>query len=814
MALALVCGLLAGARVHGLVHAALVLGLLAATAGRHSASVLPLLLGLALCGAARGGAHAARLERARGQLDPAGVAVHLTGVVVEPPADASGEPVAIVRVVRGGTALPRGARLRLRLPEAAAVEWSDGVEGLAEIEPPGPRRNPGGFDARSFCAASDLAATGRIVWCARHPARGPAAWPRATFGRWRTAIERRLSRRLSPAARTIVVPLVLGDRSDMPPAFGAELRVAGLIHLIALSGLHVAWLAALARTLAGAAGAGMRARAAAGAASALLYVGIAGPIPSLARAAASELLGSMGRLGSRRVDPVQSLAVSAVVWLTLHPEWIHDLGFALSCTATLGLVTVGAAPPLLERLRGGAVQAPLAWLATRLATSVVANLWASLWASFGAQLLSLPILLAGFHLLPWVSPLANLLAVPIAGFLLSAAWLALLIDLAVPGAGAPWFHACDALSAVLRELTRWAACLPGAARGVAEQPAIVAVAALGSGLLAIACARRTPPAAEPRAATAGIPAAIVVGAALCAGALVGAAFGPELRPARGTWWLVTLDVGQGDASAIATADGWWLVDAGPRGTRSDAGMTSVLPFLRWAGVRRLQGLVITHDDADHWGGVASVLEGIDVRRIVVPAPRPGVPGPAARFRADTVSAGDILCASPRIVVRWPDRGPPRARSPGITADNAGSLVLEVGEGDGDGRAVLLADVDSTTEAGLTVAPWPAVLKVGHHGSGGSSGDRFLRRVSPLIAIISCGRRNRYGHPDAGALARLTSAGAAIERTDRSGAVWVALGPGGARPVDWRRSHAHCTEPGAPGTTCNVARATASPRAAP
>jgi competence protein ComEC len=79
-----------------------------------------------------------------------------------------------------------------------------------------------------------------------------------------------------------------------------------------------------------------------------------------------------------------------------------------------------------------------------------------------------------------------------------------------------------------------------------------------------------------------------------------------------------------------------------------------------------------------------------------------------------------------------------------------------------------------------------VLKVGHHGSGSSSGATFLRRIRPALAVISVGHHNRFGHPDPRALARLHDVGARVLRTDDAGAVWLEFGGDSARIVDWRR----------------------------
>ena len=256
--------------------------------------------------------------------------------------------------------------------------------------------------------------------------------------------------------------------------------------------------------------------------------------------------------------------------------------------------------------------------------------------------------------------------------------------------------------------------------------------------------------------------------------------------------MVAIDVGQGDALALAFADGWWLVDAGPRTAQWDAGEGAVLPFLRWAGVRRLERLVLTHDDGDHTGGAGAVQRSLRVRAVLSPAPRPGVPGPAARFGARTIARGDTLRGYPTVRACWPPRAGESDVALSCRGDNAAALVLEVGEG--GARALLTADADSLVEPALHVAPHAAVLKAGHHGSGTSSGGAFVRALAPTRVLLSVGRHNAYGHPHPAALAWLSRTGASLDRTDRTGAVWYEFSRRGVRVLDWRAA----PSPSAPG----------------
>ncbi len=761
LAVALWLGLIAGA--HAGQGTALACAVLASVFGwlgvraPDRVGTLALLVAVALAGAARGAGHERVLARDRAAIADQDRPWRIEARVAEPPARESGEPEAVVAVARATPALAPGTRLRLRLPPGSDAEWGDRVRLVARVEVPQGVRNPGGFDARAAASSAALAASGRAWACAVHPSRGVAGWPRATVARWRRAIERVLDARLSGPARELVVPLVIGDRSALPPDLDAAFRASGLVHLLALSGLHVVWLAALARGLCATLGGGVGARALAGAACAAFYAGIAGPLPSLMRAAATEMVTALARGRGRALDPIQALALSALVLLVPAPGWAGDLGFQLSCAATLGLVTIGSWVTAAAG-RGRAILAPFVPTAA-------------------AQIVALPVLLARFHALSWTGALANLVAVPVSGLLLAAAWLATAADLACPGLGGMLFGACEVLAGLLRTIATAAAALPAAMVSAGHHPAPAALAAAGATLLALALpegrslADRTRPVSRARFA-----ARLLGGIAVAIAALLVAITAP-LRPPPGVAWLVALDVGQGDALALGFADGWWLVDSGPRSPHYDAGERVVLPFLRWAGVRRLESLALTHDDGDHTGGAAAVARGVGIARRWAPPAYPGLPGPGPRFGAAAAARDDTLHRDPPVAVLWPPRPGPDSGAAGpapslTSADNAAGLVLEVGEG--AGRALLLADVDSTVEESLAVEGGLAVLKVAHHGSASSSGTRLLARIGPALALLSVGRRNPFGHPAPSTLARLEAAGCRIARTDREGALWLEL----------------------------------------
>ncbi len=711
-------------------------------------------LALLLAACARGAGHRAVLERERQQLARAGDVLRIEARVHEPPPREAGQPVALVAVTRSRPPVITGTRLRVRLPAASDAEWSDVVDATVRVDLPRPARNPGGLPGRAVSDAAAVAASGRAFYARARPAGLASSWPRVTVARWRRAIERRLDAGLSAEARELVVPLVIGDRSGLSTDLYADLRASGLIHLIALSGLHVVWLASLARALVASLGGGVGPRALAAALCAVFYAGIAGPIPSLLRAAAHECLMAGATLRGRALDPVQALSLSALGLLAAAPGWAADLGFQLSFAATLGLVTFG--PWLTERAR--------AWRGAA----------APFIPTLSTQATALPILLLRFHAVSWAGTFANLAAVPVSGFLLASAWLGTVTELILPGWGRLWFSAGEVLAAALRWIAVSAAAAPSALWTAGAEGGVVACALIGVALLALSVsaprsllARRRPE--SPARAAARLLGAIFLGVALACVLTV-----RPLAPPPGRAWLVALDVGQGDALALAVGPSWWLLDAGPRGPGFDAGEAMVLPFFRWAGVRRLEWLLVTHEDSDHAGGAGAVLRGLRVERVGASAARLGAPG----LRTRPLGRGEVLRRDPLVRVLWPPHASP------ADAGNATALVIEAGRG--ASRLLFMADVDSTVEDSLDVPPGVLILKVAHHGAPSSTGTRFLRRARPAIALLSVGANNRFGHPAPALLARLAAAGAVPRRTDREGALWFEWSEAGARELDWRR----------------------------
>lgn len=532
--------------------------------------------------------------------------------------------------------------------------------------------------------------------------------------------------------------LLLGDLESVGASERLGFRRSGLAHLLAVSGMNVALVAAVAAALGSFCS--RRLRLGLIASAVLLHLALVGPVPSLLRATLMTSAALVGLVLERRALALQSLAIAATVMVALAPALVRDLGFCLSCSATFGLVVLA---PLSLR-RWTIRHHPLA-----LALSV----------SWAAQAATLPWALAAFSYVTPIAPLLNLIAVPLAGLLLVGAlgWIAL--ALLIPAAREIAALPLDLLALPYQLLPvlppgRWL-CLP-------LPPSWWLGLALATLMIAAA--------SSPRLAR----------CALLVGILLSARPPGRVAAATEVEWIVA-DVGQGDGALLRRGPAAMLVDGGggtgQRRTRDFAAQIW-LPLLAARGISRLDVAVVTHGDSDHCGGLVDVASYVPIRELWA-APELRETGcvrdilalSRATFRG--LVAGDAATFAD---LQFEVLGPPRG-TPG--KDNARSLVLVL---EAEGRRLLLTgDIERRAEAELLAGDPKALrcdlLKVAHHGSATSSGAAFLAAAGPRLALISSGVGNSFGHPSREVMRRLETAGGRVLRTDLSGEI----------VVRWRRS---------------------------
>jgi competence protein ComEC len=632
--------------------------------------------------------------------------------------------------VRAGQCLELQARLRAR-------------RGLS---------NPGGFDYEAYLLAAGIGATGYVRRLHGHVSQQDRIVQ--PLLRMREHLSERVALELDgTAAAGIVRGLAVGDRQAVSSAQWHTLAATGTTHLMAISGLHIGIVAGLAFILGRLAtrwpGAQHRritapdAGAAASLIAAVLYAALAGFTLPTVRALAMLVVHLVARWRRRNVAPHAVLTAAAGTVLLIDP-------FApLSAGAWLSF---GAVAVIFLGLAGNTVHVG----------RMQAFLRIQAWVTVGL----VPILVAAFGGISTVAPVANLVAIPLFGLVviplvltgvaLSAVW---------PAAGAP---ALDGAAWVLDRF------LPVLDWLAASPPAMLrfpAPGAVGTCALGVAAALVLVPAAWPLRATALL-------------ALVALLVRVPLPPAKGEVEVAVLDVGQGLAVVARTRSHTLVYDTGPafRGGR-DTGALVVVPYLRAAGVTRLDGVIASHGDLDHIGGLRSLLDALPTKKLTSSEPLPpGLPAsrPCARgqsWRWDAV----------RFRFLHPAPGAPRRAS-----DNDRSCVLEISSG--DHRLLLTGDIEADAEAQLVrenLLTAVDLLVAPHHGSRTSSSDPFVEATRPSLVVFASGYRNRWHFPHPDVVRRWRNRGARILTTATSGAVIVRMDARGLRSVrEYRREDRH------------------------
>lgn len=540
--------------------------------------------------------------------------------------------------------------------------------------------------------------------------------------------------------------LVVGDTSGVSDQLDADAKATGITHLLAVSGSHFAILCGIVVVILRRFG--PRCAALGGLATLLGLVILVGPQPSVLRAAVMGGIGMLALLTGRNRSCVPALATAVIVLLFVEPTLAVSAGFSLSVLATAGLILIAPAWSTALQHRG----IPRGW-ADILAVPVV------------AQIVTMPVIVLISGSISIVGVLANLLVAPVV-----APALVLGVLCAVTG---PWWSAGSELLAhatgptlswiafVAHRLARW----PDATVPWPGTPAGATIlAGVTVGIVMLLRYHRF------RA----LLAAVVAGVALV------------LLPARAiapgwpadNWLLVACEVGQGDAMVISTGEAGTavVVDTGP-----DPGLID--GCLDRLGIGTIPLLVLTHLHADHIDGLAGAIDGRSVGAIVVGPGR----DPAGAWASISRQAADrhipLVEFTPGIHWESGELGlsvlGPKKEFRGTDSDPNNDSLVMMAERDGE-RILMSGDIEIEAQQALlnsNLNLTADVLKVPHHGSAKLL-DRFVKAVSPRVAVIGVGIDNDYGHPSQRALDLLRSdAIETILRTDQQGDVSVGIADG-------------------------------------
>ena len=652
--------------------------------------------------------------------------------------------------------------LNARIPSRVSLMWyaSDGEpapdlhagqrwRATLRLHRPHGNANPDGFDFEAWMLERGIRAVGYIrAQPAPHLIEALVWRPDYLLERTREAVREHLLKALGDRPYAgVIVALAIGDQQAIPPDQWQVFTRTGVNHLMSISGLHITMVASMVLLLA--LRLWRRSETLVLKLPAIRAATVCGLVVALAYAA----------LSGFAVPAQRTVYMLAVVAVALWTGWV---------TRPMGVLAAAAA--LVVVLDPMAVIAPGFWLSFGAVAVIMLAAgsrigrtgWLRAWAQtqWAVTLALVPFLLAMFQQVSLVSPLANAFAIPLVSLVV--------VPLALAASVLPldWIaHAAHLVMTLCMILLRVLSDLPDAVWQQHAPPAWAVPIAVAGALWMLL----------PR----GFPARWV-GAALMLPLFLW--MPQKLSP--GEVRLTVLDVGQGLAVVVRTREHALLYDTGPAFTEQiDAGGRIVVPYLRAAGLGRLDGMVISHDHSDHSGGALSVLQAFPVEWVASSLPKE---------HAIRIAAGrSWLCHAGE---NWEWDGVffeflyPQPDDYNVSDEkhNDRSCVLRVVSP--YGSVLLPGDIERVSESRLVKASANVradVLLAPHHGSRTSSTPQFVAAVAPALTVFSVGYRNRFGHPHPAVSARYRQAGSRTSRTDLSGALLIGMNPSGIDVQSWR-----------------------------
>ncbi len=662
-----------------------------------------------------------------------------------------------------------GARFLLASPQgniqitlrgrAAAVHGNvlrDGMRAtfVGPVETVVRKRNPGDFDYERFLFS-------RSVWGAatlRDPNRlrvfeADPSLIRRGIGRAQRYVADVVRRRAATEVHPVIHALLLGDRSYLDDELQRTLSRTGLMHLLAVSGLHVVLVGLTIHRILFSMLVRMRipwrAMEAVRTPTTVLllvaYAALTGNSPSVVRAVLMATLIISGSALRRRADTLNSLGVAAFLLLLARPERLFSVGFQLSFCAVGAIVSLG--PSIAQTL---ARREPAGFFSRSLATSIAATAGTA------------PVLLVTFGYVPLAGIILNIAAIPLASLTLAAGFLMAIVDVAAPDLAILLQLTVSHSAELLLSVAKFADTYLDAT--VVTFPTNTSARILLAASVTIITAHLAQLSARWRLTV------------FCMLAIVTSLHLHSARAGNQPLDIVFLDVGQGDAAVIRTPDAHFIVvDTGPPGRTMTAAERTVIPQLRLMRAKAIDLLLVTHAHADHDGGVKDLVSAFETKNFFSSAEDQRYAPASHRplFAGQTLRVGKHVTLS----VLNPSRQP-SALSGAVRSVNNNSIAVRLDFG--NSCALLTGDIEQEAEAEILSSSQNLqcdIVKVAHHGSRTSSSWAFWKATNHPdtnkdqdFAIISVGRNNRFGLPDEEIVDRWRRTRTVFQTIE--GAVWL------------------------------------------
>ena len=536
--------------------------------------------------------------------------------------------------------------------------------------------------------------------------------------------------------------LLLGDTRQLTYTEDTAYKISGIRHVVAVSGLHISILFSLVYA---AVGKRRVLTALLGIPVLILFAAVAGFTPSVVRACTMQCLMILAMLVKKEYDPPTALAAAVLLILLCNPMSVLSVSLQLSVGSMAGIFLF--AGRIQNHITAGKIGQAVKGKSLR--AKVVRWCVMSVSVTLGAMSLTTPLCAYYFGTVSIVGILTNLLCLWMVSFVFYGIMLSCIVGALWTTGGRLVAGAVSILIRIVKGISGALSGLPFAAVYMCSEY-IVFWLILCYCLLGLFLLRR-----KKRPLV--LVASIVLSLILAIGASC-------LEPVVGNYLVTVMDVGQGQCVLLRCGDRNYLVDCG--GAHGEETADKAATLLLSQGILALDGIIVTHYDADHVNGVEYLMQRVPAAALYLPD-APDNTG----FRSELTDAFESsIC--------W-------ISTDAQLSDGDWRIVIFAGDAEKAGNESSLSvlfqrqncDILITGDRSVQMEdalldrwelPQLELLVVGHHGSASSTGFRLLSQTQPAYAAISVGEDNRYGHPTEQALARLERAGCKVLRTDRDG----------------------------------------------
>ncbi len=661
-------------------------------------------------------------------------------------------------------------KILLRIKDCSQLfSFGDRISFSAKLNRPAARRNPGEFDYRNYLANHHIFA---IVYLSGNEISVQPSEKPYHIRRIANRVKRRIQKQISESVKgepgAILQALLVGIRGEISDEVEQAFIDSGVIHVLAVSGLHVGYVTLAFWVITGFMRLPLKPRIIITISALAFYVLIVDVKPSVVRAVIMASMVLIAKGWEKQVNVYNSLAAAALIQTIVDPLQLFDMGFQLSFMAVFSIVYI------YQRI---IVLLPDSCKPINLTSKVMKYIWQIFLVSAAALFGTIPITVFYFQRVPIISLFSNIIVIPLIGVIGALGFAQLLLGFIWSGFNIIYGEVEFVLIEILQKIVQMFARIPGAYIQVPQISVITLLIMYGFLFLLLNIDNK-------KYRKSLVFTALIVGNFLIWKTVL---IKPKLT-------VTFLDVGQGDAALLELPNKMKiLVDCGDRTFRRDYGELVVVPFLQRKGIHNIDILMLSHPHSDHIGGAPVVLRNMKVgqiwesdiiaaskvyREIHYLADSLGIP-------IRTPNAGNLVKFEEGLYLRFLHPSERFVKNYGRNYNN-GSLVcrLEFGE------ISLLLTGDAEKESEEYLCLWGEkldanVLKVPHHGSRTSSTLAYLDLIDPEYAVISVGQNNKFKHPAAATIENYRSLGIRLFRTDIDNAVQFSSNGKIVKVINWK-----------------------------